>query len=81
MAEETATYIRHQMKTAGLTTPLFSDSAIKLIHTETKGIPRLINSLCNQALYDAKRRNSDVIEESMIGRILADAERQRGTVG
>ncbi|PHJ39741.1 hypothetical protein P378_01585 [Desulforamulus profundi] len=41
----------------------------------------MINSLCNQALYDAKRRNSDVIEESMIGRILADAERQRGTVG
>ncbi|ABO50615.1 Type II secretory pathway component ExeA (predicted ATPase)-like protein [Desulforamulus reducens MI-1] len=81
MAEETATYICHQMKTASLTTPLFSDSAIKLIHTETKGIPRLINSLCSQALYDAKRRNSDVIEESMIGRILADAERQRGTVG
>lgn len=45
-AEETANYIRHQMKGAGFISPLFSDSAIKLIHSDTRGILRLINNLC-----------------------------------
>ncbi|KJS49690.1 MAG: ABC transporter, partial [Peptococcaceae bacterium BRH_c23] len=78
-AQETATYIRHQMKQAGVTTPVFTDSAIGLIHSETKGIPRLINTICTHALYEAKRTGSEVIEDAHIGRILADTERQRGT--
>ncbi len=78
-AQETATYIRHQMKNADMTTPVFSDSALALIHSETKGIPRLINTICTHALYEAKRNGSEVVEDAQIGRILADTERQRGT--
>lgn len=78
-AQESVTYIRHQMKQAGLTTPVFADSAISLIHSETKGIPRLINTICTHALYEAKRNGCEVVEDAQIGRILADAERQRGT--
>lgn len=77
-AQETAAYIRHQMKHAGRSTPVFSDSALGLIHSETKGIPRLINTICTHALYEAGRNGSEVIEDAQIGRILADAERQRG---
>jgi len=78
-AQESATYIRHQMKQAGVTTPVFADSAVDLIHSETKGIPRLINTICTHALYEAKRTGSEVVEDAHIGRILADTERQRGT--
>jgi len=77
--QETAAYIRHQMKYAGRTTPVFSDSALGLIHSETKGIPRLINTICTHALYEAGRNGSEVVEDAQIGRILADAERQRGS--
>jgi type II secretory pathway predicted ATPase ExeA len=79
--EESAAYIRHQMKTAAMTSPLFSDSALQLIYSATQGIPRLINHICTYALYDAQQRGSDVIEDKDIGRILADMERQRGTAG
>jgi type II secretory pathway predicted ATPase ExeA len=79
--EESAAYIRHQMKTAAMTSPLFSDSALQLIYSATQGIPRLINHICTYALYDAQQRGSDVVEDKDIGRILADMERQRGTAG
>ncbi|MHB8124269.1 MAG: hypothetical protein ACYDEJ_01280 [Desulfitobacteriaceae bacterium] len=67
------------MKQAGVTTPVFTESALGLIHSETKGIPRLINTICTHALYEAKRNGSEVVEDAHIGRILADNERQRGT--
>lgn len=79
-AKETAAYIRHQMKQANLIAPVFSDSALNLIHSETKGIPRLINTICTHALYEARRTGSQVVEDALIGRILADTERQRGTM-
>jgi type II secretory pathway predicted ATPase ExeA len=76
--EETTGYVRHQMQIAELTSPVFADSALQLIYKATQGIPRLINHICTHALFDADRRGSAVIEDSHIGRILADLERQRG---
>lgn len=78
--EETAAYIRHQMQAANLTTPMFAESAISQAHAASQGIPRMINLICSQALYDAKQRNNDVIEESHIIRVLTDLDRQRGVI-
>jgi type II secretory pathway predicted ATPase ExeA len=75
---ETTGYVRHQMQIAALASPVFADSALQLIYKATQGIPRLINHICAHALFDAQRRNSEVIEDSHIGRILADLEKQRG---
>lgn len=77
-AEETTNYIRHQMKGAGFTSPLFSDSAIKLIHSDTRGILRLINNLCTNALFTARQKGTEVIESELITRIIHDSARQRG---
>ena len=79
--DETREYVKHQMDTAGLTTPLFSDSAINRVHSASQGIPRLINHFCSQALHDADQRCSEVIEDTHISRVLADYERQRGPTG
>jgi len=70
--EETGAYIKHQMKLAGGRPPVFSESAIQCIHGTSQGIPRIINHVCLQALYDAANREMDVIEECHIQRILAD---------
>lgn len=78
--EETASYIRHQMQAASLTTPVFAESAISQVHAASQGIPRVINLICGQALFDGKQRGSDVIEESHIIRVLTDLDRQRGIV-
>ncbi|MCL6449517.1 MAG: AAA family ATPase [Armatimonadetes bacterium] len=79
--DETAAYIRHRIKAAGLDKPLFSEGAIRMIYSATQGIPRPINHICSQALYDAGCKGHEVIEESHISRVLADMERQRGTAG
>lgn len=80
-SEETAHYIRHQMKIAGLAVPVFSESAMALVHAASQGIPRIINQICSQALHDAAQRGHEVIEEAHITRVLADFDRQRGVAG
>ena len=80
-SEETAHYIRHQMKTSGMATPVFAETAMALVHAASQGIPRIINQICSQALHDAAQRGHEVIEEAHIARVLADFDRQRGVAG
>lgn len=76
--EETNAYIRHQMNAGGLQVPVFSESAIQRVYAASQGIPRVINQICSQAVYDAVNKKHEVIEESHIVRILSDLDRQRG---
>ena len=78
--EDAFTYIRHRMKSVALASPVFAESALVLIHSATQGIPRLMNLICTQVLYEAHLKQIDVIEENLVGRILADMDRQRGAV-
>ena len=50
---ETAEYIRHRLRVAGTTEELFPAPAIHEIHKATRGVPRLINILCDRALLGA----------------------------
>ena len=44
-------YVAHRLTIAGYSGPaLFSDSALKAIHTASRGVPRLINILAHKAL-------------------------------
>lgn len=78
---ETAAYIRHHLSKAEAAHPLFTDGAVHKVFAASQGIPRVVNHLCMQALYDAAYRDSEIVEESHISRILLDQERQRGTAG
>ena len=49
-AEETAHYIDHRLTTAGGAAGLFEPAAVRFIHYQCGGVPRLINSLCDTAL-------------------------------
>ena len=61
---ETGNYIRHRMIVAGETGGVaFSRSALKLIHLYARGLPRLINHLCDRALlisYGDEQRSISV---------------------
>src|SRR5262249_55170667 len=50
---ETTSYIRHHLKLAGRSDPLFSDDAITLIHDAARGLPRAVTTLAAQALIAA----------------------------
>ena len=48
--KETAAYIRHRLKVAGGDRELFDDMACAAVHYFSKGVPRLINILCDFTL-------------------------------
>jgi hypothetical protein len=50
---ETGAYVRHRIETAGVGSVSFSSSAVGLIHLYARGIPRMINILCDRALLNA----------------------------
>lgn len=67
--EETENYILHRLKIAGANgTMIFDKEGLEKIHIYSRGIPRLINSLCDRALLtgfvrEIKTINKDIIEE------------------
>jgi general secretion pathway protein A len=48
--EETKSYIENRLSIAGVTEPIFTSKAIKEIFVLSKGIPRVINIICDLAL-------------------------------
>lgn len=75
---QTADYIRHRLKVAGATREdLFDDDAIRAIHTFSGGLPRMINTACDNALLSAYAENQDRLSgpfvADVISQILPDA--------
>ncbi len=60
-------YIHHRLSVAGYDqSELFSKKAIKYVVKMTRGIPRLINVLCDRALLGAYAENSDHVSYSIM---------------
>ncbi|WP_108652249.1 ExeA family protein [Dongshaea marina] len=53
---ETDAYIRYRLQVAGSLQPLFSRRTIRRVFSRSKGIPRLINLICDRALLSAFSR-------------------------
>lgn len=49
----TSDYIKHRLKIAGNEGEIFSPEAISAVHHYTKGVPRLINTVCDNALFES----------------------------
>jgi type II secretory pathway predicted ATPase ExeA len=76
--EETCAYIRHHLRVSRIESPVFTEGAMGRMHAASQGIPRLVNQIGTHALLEASVKALEVVEESLIGRILADLDRQRG---
>jgi general secretion pathway protein A len=48
--DETRMYVEHRLRVAGVSQPIFSRSALALVHRQARGVPRLVNLLCDRAL-------------------------------
>lgn len=60
--EQTMHYIQHRISMAGgMGRPSFTNMAYKKIHRVSKGIPRMVNNLCDKALLSAFIKSSDVV--------------------
>jgi general secretion pathway protein A len=48
--DETAAYVRHRLRVAGSTSDIFSPAALAEIYRLSRGVPRVINVICDRAL-------------------------------
>jgi type II secretory pathway predicted ATPase ExeA len=51
--EETAAYIAKRLRIAGASQPVLTPEAVQLVHHYSKGIPRLINLICEHSMISA----------------------------
>ena len=52
-ADETKAYIAERLRIAGASEPVLAPDAVQLVHRCSRGIPRLINLICEHALITA----------------------------
>jgi type II secretory pathway predicted ATPase ExeA len=48
--EQTGAYIHQRLLIAGASDPIFTDEAVEAVYSASRGIPRLINLVCEHAL-------------------------------
>lgn len=80
--QETTAYIRHRLKVAGLRSgvSLFESAAVKQIHNLTRGIPRLINVLCDRALLGAYGQQRSRVNKKLIAEAAAEVFGEKAAV-
>lgn len=71
-ADETAEMVKYRLAVAGHMQPLFSGNALRLIHRISKGIPRLINVICDRALLGAYAETRRTIDRRIVLRAAAE---------
>jgi type II secretory pathway predicted ATPase ExeA len=67
----TRAYVRHRLEVAGASRPPFTDEAIAAVHRFTKGTPRLINTLCDNALFEAFAARRRELDAAFVERVAA----------
>ncbi len=60
-AAETRAYVQHRLLVAGCRDALFGQASLRRLHQLSKGVPRLINVLCDRALLGAYVQNKSQV--------------------
>ena len=80
-APETAEYVRHRLRVAAdADCDLFTDRALREVHRRSRGVPRLVNLLCDRALLAGYAANEKEIGTDLVGqaaREILGARRKR----
>jgi len=70
--KESCAYIQHRLKVAGGNPHLISDLALKAIWYHSRGIPRIINTLCDTAFVYAFAEQKSRVEIQLVNQIIKD---------
>lgn len=74
---EVEEYIVHRLKIASLSGDVqnpFSDESLNLIYEHSRGIPRIINKICDRALLSAYSREKNIIDREMVEESILETE-------
>ena len=72
--ESVGDYIRYRLRVAGREDELFADEAVDLISDYSQGRPRVINTLCNNALLEGAIEGAQIIERELIESVARDLD-------
>ncbi|RKX70678.1 AAA family ATPase [candidate division WOR-3 bacterium] len=70
--EATVGYIKHRLRIAGAKRELFTSDSFDKIYQFSRGIPRLINSICDNALLEGFLRKKESIDKDIIVEVARD---------
>lgn len=70
--DSTRHYIEHRLALAGAKRPLFTPKALIEIHNFSRGIPRIINTFCDNLLFEGFMMKKATIDEQIVQRVAAD---------
>lgn len=64
--DEIFDYIKHRLRVAGTNSILFPESLVGIIYKYSKGIPRLINMICDRALLGAYVEGKQKVDKDIL---------------
>ena len=72
--EDTAAYIEHRLRVAsGNDQQFFTDQAIDMIVEFSKGVPRVINQVCDSALLSGYVRDQKIIDADLMEEVIGES--------
>jgi len=69
---EAKAYIQHRLQVVGGNPDTFDDQAVKMIHQESNGVPRVMNTLCDLCLVYGFSAGRQIVSADTVGEVLAD---------
>ena len=79
--ETTISYMKHRLQVAGARRMLFSSEAIPAIHRYAGGVPRLINTVCDNCLFEAFMRRMQGVDIKVVHSVAGDLGLLRQPMG
>jgi general secretion pathway protein A len=70
--DDTRAYIVHRIRIAGQRKEIFTDAAMRAVHGVARGIPRLINAICDRALLGAYTQDQHRVEAATVRRAASE---------
>jgi general secretion pathway protein A len=64
--DETAAYVRHRLRVAGATREIFTSRALRELHRQAGGLPRLVNVIADRAMLGAYAKDRHEITPALV---------------
>jgi general secretion pathway protein A len=71
-AEGVRDYIHHRLAVAGADREIFTPAACECVHLASRGVPRLVNQICDYALVYAFTDGRDTVDAGVIEQVVTD---------
>lgn len=68
----TEAYVKHRLRFAGAKNDLFTHKALQAIHRYSRGVPRTINTLCDNSLFEGFLLKQEIVDENVVHNIATD---------